>query len=107
LFEGSSKSWWEKTTEKWFGERVRSVFFNNTQVSDLSPLAGLKNLKELTLANVQVSNLSPLAELKSLEWLDLSYSQVSDKQVQQIRQALPNCTVHHPLGTEEWPTTTP
>jgi len=74
---GDERSWWKKNTDKWFRERVWAVRLSNTQVSDLSPLAELKNLERLQFSNTQVSDLSPLAELKNLEWLSLS-SQVSD-----------------------------
>jgi len=67
----------------------------NTQVSDLSPLAGLKNLEWLRFDNTQVTDLSPLAELKNLEVLYLQNTQVSDEQVQELRQALPNCEILH------------
>ena len=109
------RSWWEKTTDKWLGERVRMMNFVDTQVSDVSPLAELKNLeflylndtkvsdlsllaelKNLThlwLGNTQVSDLSPLAELKNLEFLYLNGLQVSDEQVQELRQALPHCEI--------------
>lgn len=59
------RSWWEKTTAKWFGERVEGVILGKKQVSDLSPLAKLKNLKDLHLDNTQVSDLSPLAPLQA------------------------------------------
>jgi hypothetical protein len=72
------KGWWEESTDKWFGERVRSVILNNKQVSDLSPLAESKSLRFLRLDDTQVSDLSPLAELKSLTELRLDYTQVSD-----------------------------
>ena len=70
-----------------------TLILDNTQVSDLSPLAELKNLKTFWINNTQVSDLSPLAELKNLETLDLKDSQVSDEQVQELRQALPNCEI--------------
>ncbi len=54
------RSWWEKTTDKWFGGTVRWASLANTQVSELSPLAELKNLKTLNLNHTQVSDLSPL-----------------------------------------------
>ncbi len=124
-------SWWKKTTNKWFGERVASVSLPNTQVSDLSPLAELKSLKWLFLNSTQVGDLSPLAELMNLKRLSLNYtqvgdlsplaglknlktlilrnSQVSDEQVQELRQALPNCKIEHSIRAEKGPTiqTTP
>jgi Leucine-rich repeat (LRR) protein len=95
-----NRSWWAKTTDKWFGERVRMVYLHNrqlntispvaklknlewlglgdTQVRDLSPLAELMSLKNLFLDDTQVSELSPLAELKNLEWLGLDVTKVSE-----------------------------
>jgi len=49
-----------------------------TQVSDLTPLKGLINLKELWLGSTQVSDLSPLKGLNNLQDLVLSGTQVSD-----------------------------
>ena len=95
------RSWWEALTDKWFGERVSGVNFDNTQMSDLSPLAEMKNLKELFIFHTQVSDLSPLAELKNLERLKLFNTQVSDEQVKELRQALPNCKIEHSLLVEK------
>ena len=175
-YKPDDRSWWEESTDKWFGERVRLVGFHysyshryfryrqvsdlsplvelknltyldlgNTQVSGLSLLAELKNLKSITLNNTPVSDLLPLAELKSLEMLtlidmqvsDLSLlaklknlerlnlsntpvsdlsplvelkslkeiylenTQVSDEQVQELRQALPNCEIRHSTRVEK------
>jgi len=61
-----------------FGMGVAHVNLTNPQVSDLSPLVGLKSLEVLNLRNTQVSDLSPLAELKNLEGLYLDKSPVSD-----------------------------
>ncbi len=78
LFETDERSWWEESTEKWFGKRVGSVSLQNTQVSDLSPLAELMNLEWLDLPYTQVSDLSPLTELKSLKELRLYNTPVND-----------------------------
>ena len=76
---GTDKSWWEKTTDKWFGERrVRSVSLHNKQVSDVSPLMELKNPTFLNLGSTHVSDLSPLAELKNPAYLDFQNTQVID-----------------------------
>jgi len=100
----AKRSWWEKTTDKWFGRRVAEVNLSNTQVSDLSPLTGLKYIKVLELQYSQVSDLSPLAELKNLKLLRLHNTQVSDEQVQKLRQVLPNCEIRLPIHLEKIPT---
>ena len=121
--ETDEQSWWEESTDRWFGERVRFVSLQEMQVSDLSPLAELKSLRLLELDNTPVSDLSPLVELKSLEWLYLTDTQVSDlsplaelknlerlhlentpvsdEQVQELRQALPGCSIRHSIRVEE------
>lgn len=60
------------------GGRVTVVFIPRTNVSDLSPLAGLKILQRLDLELTQVTDLSPLARHKNLEELVLNRTQVSD-----------------------------
>ena len=94
-------SWWREWTDKLFGPSVREVDLRGTPVTDLSPLAGLKNLDLLYLRNTQVSDLSPLAELKNLKWLLLGNMSVSDEDVQELRQALPNCEIIHSIRIEE------
>jgi hypothetical protein len=47
-------------------------------VSDLSPIAGLQQLKYLFCNNTQVSDLAPIAELQQLQYLDCNNTQVSD-----------------------------
>ena len=74
----SETSWWKKTKDTLFGENVTSISLYGTQVSDLTPLAGLKNLRGLDLNETKVSDLSPLAGLKNLESLYLTQTKVSD-----------------------------
>lgn len=59
-------------------ESLRSLDLSNTQVSDLSPLAGMTALGTLLLDNTQVSDLSPLAGMTGLESLRFSRTKVSD-----------------------------
>jgi len=47
-------------------------------ISDLSPLAELKNLKALRISDTQVSDLSPLAGLQNLQAITIERSPVSD-----------------------------
>ncbi len=55
--------------------RYLRIVYN--QITDLSPLAGLR-LEELWLWDNQVSDLSPLAEMATLTHLDLGYNRISD-----------------------------
>ena len=57
---------------------LRGLILNNNLVSDISPLKGLKNLYYLKFNDNQVSDLSPLAGLIDLEVLEFSKGDVSD-----------------------------
>ena len=86
-------SGWSEWTDQWFGKTVRVVRFDSTQVSDLSPLAGLNNLEGLNLNGTQVGDLSPLAGLNNLTSLRLDSTQVSKEQIEMLQKALPNCEI--------------
>ncbi len=60
---------------------------------DLTPLAQLKNLSELSLARTDVSDLTSLVVLKKLQRLDLNRTKVTDEQIKQLQLALPNCVI--------------
>ena len=54
-YRASERSWWEKTTEKWFGKRIRSVSLVKTQVSDLLLLTVLIYLSNLEWTIEEIS----------------------------------------------------
>ncbi len=57
---------------------LKKLIFNDSQIADLSPLAGLIHLQELFCHSTQVSDLSPLAGLGNLQQLACDSTQVSD-----------------------------
>ena len=59
-------------------ERVTELDLSYSQISDLSPIAGLTGLKTLYLFGTQVSDLSPIAGFTGLKTLGLTGTQVSD-----------------------------
>jgi len=59
-------------------DALRIFDCSNTQISDLSPVSGLVNLRELWLDNTQVSDLGALSGLVNLTGLSLDNTQVSD-----------------------------
>jgi len=73
-------------TDEWAGQFFRRLQIRQptrlnlgqTAVSDLSPLAGLTGLQELSLNQTAVSDASPLAGLTGLQTLSLSQTAVSD-----------------------------
>ena len=51
---------------------------HDNDISDISPLAGLTNLKWLRLEDNDVSDISAIAKLTQLEWIHLSRNDLSD-----------------------------
>ena len=102
-----------------FSTKVWYQYLSGCQISDLSPLAKLKNLSSLSLndnkfsdlaglskmkklerlnldRNPNISDLSPLAKLKNLSSLSLSSSDnITKSQIAELKKALPKCGVYH------------
>ena len=51
---------------------------DNTQISDLAPLAAMIRMKALFLDNTQINDLAPLAAMTGIEGLYLNNTQISD-----------------------------
>ncbi|MFC6290338.1 MucBP domain-containing protein [Levilactobacillus angrenensis] len=47
-------------------------------ITDISPLAGLKKLEDVDLSGNRISDLTPLAGLTNIKDLDLTYNQITD-----------------------------
>ena len=89
-------SWWEKATNMWLGnKKAEQAYLHYTSVTDVFPLAGLQDLKKISITSTSVSDVSSLTEMKNLENIILNVTQVSTEQVQQLRQALPSCKISH------------
>ena len=65
---------------EWIGPAPASPGANNDALRDLSPLAALTQLEELSLVGTRVSDLSPLAGLGALRRLDLAETPLADLQ---------------------------
>ena len=75
--------------------KLRLLRLPGTKVTDLTPLSSLKELRVLYLMNTQVTDLSPLIGLTKLEVVILNGAPVAGKQVQMLKEALPNCEIWH------------
>lgn len=73
---------------------VTVVHLSGTEVSDLSPLASLKNLEDLFLSSTPVSDLSPLASLKNLTYLEVLNSKITKEEIDELQKALPECGIY-------------
>jgi len=75
--------------------KLEGLDLSGTGVSDVSPLAKLTELDWLMLSNTQVSDVSPLANLTKLEHLYLHHTQVSEEAIEQLKKALPQCSIRY------------
>ncbi|MDZ4780497.1 MAG: hypothetical protein SGJ19_09620 [Planctomycetia bacterium] len=69
---GKPQGWWRDLARRILGERVLIVFQDYQKAQkdiDLTPLAGLENVREMSLASADVTDLTPLAGLQSLSSL--------------------------------------
>lgn len=76
---------------------LRRLSLSGTGVTDLSPLAGLTSLRELSLDRTSVSDLNPLSGLESLEELTLTDTAIDPESVAELRSRRPNLSV---VGTD-------
>lgn len=80
-------------------EPPSALHLNGWKVTDagLKELAGLKDLKELSLLSTQVTDagLHELAGFKSLQKLNLFRTKASDVGVANLQRALPACEIIH------------
>ena len=98
--EATQNDWRRQWFGEWFPESVKVIDFyyseSRDEITDIAPLAELKNLERLGIVYTHVSDLSPLTKLENLRQLLLYYIQVSLEQAQALRQALPNCRIYGP-----------
>lgn len=69
------------------------LILDTTQIRNLPPMAGMVNLKELHLSDTPVRDLSPLKDLANLEGLYVFRTSITKEVVQELQEALPNCTI--------------
>ncbi len=67
----------------------------NPLLSELTPLSGLKRLKSLSVKSCKVVNTQPIWLLKNLKSLNIQGNSISQPQLDQLKVALPKCTISH------------
>ena len=74
---------------------------SGNQVNDIRPLSTLTGLRTLYLDNNPVSDLSPLCSLTNLTSLSIKGINITEKQLEALSKALPNCAIHSEAAQEE------
>ena len=69
------------------------ISLHTNNISDISALAGLTNLESLSLGSNNISDISSLAGLTNLKKLSLYSNPLTQKQVDDLQKALPNCEI--------------
>ena len=76
-------------------EEVTQLDIAEYQLTDVSSLAGLKNLKTLYLDNNQLMDISPLMGLTQLKSLSLLFNpNLTKVEIGKLQKALPNCRIY-------------
>ena len=78
-------------TDSW--ETMKELDLSSNSVEDITAIANLINLETLDLSNNKVNSILPLKGLKNLRKLNLSGNPLTGEQIQELREALTNCTV--------------
>jgi len=75
---------------------LTELHLTNNQIIELNPLAELKGLRTLSLWGNQVTNLTSLAGLVKLKELTLIHNPKLDvPEISKLQAALPKCNIHH------------
>ncbi len=78
---------------------LKSMFYldlGENQIADLTPLAGLPILGVLRLDGNQITDLKPLASLLSLSYLDLSDNpNLTKAEINKLQKIFPSCKIIH------------
>jgi Leucine-rich repeat (LRR) protein len=75
--EDKPQGWWRDVARQAMGQRVLTLRHEfDDEFTDLTALAALTHLQELSLARSAVHDLTPLAKLTSIRWLYLNNTKV-------------------------------
>ncbi len=67
---------------------LRGLFLFDNNITDISPLSGLKKLDGLNLCDNKIRNITPLIGLKNLKILGLAGNPIPNDQLQTIKKKL-------------------
>ena len=63
------------------------------QITDITPLEGLREMKKLLIFENKITDLRPLARMKNLRILHIYFNSIPEDQKAMLRNALPDCKI--------------
>jgi serine/threonine protein kinase len=72
---------------------LQVLVLQSTLIDDVTPLVGLTNLLMLDLQSTPISDVTPLEGLTNLRWLYIFDNNLTQKQLDDLQVALPNCYI--------------
>ena len=72
---------------------LTKLSLHNNDINDIDALKNLINLEELIISGNQITNVEILKEFKNLTRLDIFGNQITDNQIEELKNALPNCLI--------------
>lgn len=84
-------------------ENLTTLSLEDNSITDVSALSGMDGLTALYLGGNDIESLEPLYGLKNLTTLDIRGREITDAELEELQEALPDCTVltDEPLVTVE------
>lgn len=73
---------------------IKELNLSNNGLQDISAIANLDQLEVLDLSNNQIDRVNPLLLLENLRELHIGGNALTQDQIDQLREALPNCTIY-------------
>ena len=73
---------------------LKRLDLSDSPITDITPLAELTNLELLVLSEIPITDITPLAGLTKLRGLNLINNPIPDDQKEMLKKALPNCQIH-------------
>lgn len=75
--------------------KIRELDLSRNNITDINAIGYLTGIEILNLSYNDISSINPLKSLNSLKELHIVGTSLTEKQIVELCNALPNCTVHY------------
>ena len=74
---------------------IKKLDLSHNSIIDINSIVYLTGIEDLNLSYTAINSINPLKELTTLKELHIVGTKLSEKQIVELCNALPNCTVHY------------